>query len=119
MFGIVGRLFVIIKQQLLLDANLFSAGGEHLTILRRLAARAAKTTKRDHFTVQQVCTAPQVALFKEHKAVFEGLIKDSCTVKDGNLVVFAESVTLSVRKKPSVDLYTVTANIHVRRDLNI
>ena len=97
----------------------FSAGGEHLAVLRRLAARKAITTKRDHFTVQQICTPSQVALFKAHKTIFEGLIKDSCSVKSGRLSVCAESVTLCMRKKPEVELFVITAKIHVRRDLSI
>ena len=81
--------------------NIFATiiAGEHLAVLRRLAARNAITAKRDYFTVIQTCTSSQVALFKGKKAIFESLIKDSCTVKSGQLRVCAESVTLSIRKK--------------------
>ena len=110
-----------VKKSIIPQINKVSVfiGAEHLAILRRLAAHAARTTKRDHFCVKQTCTAPQASLFKDHKLPFESLLKDSCSIKEGRLSVSAESATITIRKKRNVELYTVTVKIHVRRDLEV
>ena len=95
------------------------AGGEHLTVLRRLAAQKALSTKRDYFSIRQTCTPAQVAVFKDHKASFETLIKEACTVKKAHLSVYAESATLRIRKKHKVDLFCITVEVHVRREPQI
>ena len=98
---------------------MYFVGGEQLAVLRRLAAGKARVTSRDHFVVQQTCTDSIMQLFKDKKAIFEGLIKDSCSIRDGDLSVRAESVILTVRKKRKASLYIISAKVHVRRELNI
>ena len=84
-----------------------------------LAARGARKTNRDYFSVVQTCTANVVGDFKKNKQDFESLIAQSCRVRDVRLQVDAESVTLTVRKKPCVDLYNLKAKIHVFRQFHL
>ena len=50
-------------------------GQEHLTVVRRLAARKALKSSREHFSVKVTFTPSLVNLFKENKTAYERLIK--------------------------------------------
>ena len=60
-------------------------------------------------------TAEVQLMFKEEKAVFESLLKDSWRVNDDELRVEPEAVQLSVRKRRNTELHIISVKVHVRR----